>query len=265
MINLIQGDCLDLMQEIPGGSVDMVLTSPPYDNLRDYNKSLVWNQTIWESVIRQLYRVIKEGGLCVWIVSDATVNGSETGTSFKQALFAKSIGFRLYDTMIWDKGSSGAIGRINGYVDVFDYMFILSKGKPNKENTIRDKKNKRYGERKHPSCRDRDGVVRKSYNSIKVINQLGKRHNIWRIDPCKKKSERLHPAPFPVNLANDHVISWSNPSDIVLDPFMGSGTVGIACKNLGREFIGIEKDPDYFELAKNRINQHQAKQELGID
>ena len=127
MINLMQGDCLELMKGVPDGSVDLTVTSPPYDNLRSYNgNNEAWNEEVWKTTFKELYRTATEGGVVVWVVSDATIKGSETGTSFKQALYAKEIGFRLYDTMIWRKPHTGAIGNLNAYENVFVYMFVFS-------------------------------------------------------------------------------------------------------------------------------------------
>lgn len=191
-----------------------------------------------------------------WIVGDATIKGSETGTSFQQALWFKECGFRLFDTMIWNKNSSGAIGALNRYENVFEYMFILSKGKPKTINLIRDKRNK-YAEhdRGIGGQRRADGVVYRSKSTMhQIIREFGRRHNIWNINAVLSNKERCgHPAPFPIQLANDHIISWSNEGDIVLDCFMGSGTTGVACVNTNRNFIGIEIDENYFHIAEERI------------
>ena len=131
-MNLMLGDCLERMKEIPDGSVDLTVTSPPYDNLRTYNNSLDWGEHVWKPVLQELLRVTKKGGVVVWIVGDATIKGSETGTSFRQALYAKEIGFNLHDTMIWNKPTFTATGALKvRYAQVFEYMFVFSKGSPN--------------------------------------------------------------------------------------------------------------------------------------
>jgi len=255
-MQLILGDCLKKMKDIPDGSVDLTVTSPPYDNLRTYKDSLEWGEHIWKPVLEQLYRVTKEGGVVVWVVGDATIKGSETGTSFKQALYAMECGFRLHDTMIWDKGTNGSIGSMNRYADKMEYMFIFSKEKPKAANIIADRKNLRAGELQHGSLRQKDGTVRKTTNyGKKAIQEFGRRYNIWQIAPAKSKADRLHPAPFPPILAHDHIISWSNEGDVVFDPFMGSGTTGKMAKQLNRDFIGIEKVEEYFNIARDRINE----------
>lgn len=255
--SLINGDCLTVMKDIPDKSIDLTITSPPYDNLRTYNGNISqWNFEKFKKIAQELYRITKDGGVIVWIVADATIKGSETGTSFKQALWFKDCGFNLHDTMIWDKQNCSSIGSMNRYENTFEYMFVLSKGKPKSANIIKDKRNKRFGEMQHGSIRQKDGSVRKtSQYGKKTIEKFGRRHNVWNVTPCKSKSERLHPAPFPVQLAQDHTVSWSNEGDVVLDCFMGSGTTGVACLNTNRKFIGIELDKNYFEIAQNRLAQ----------
>ena len=255
MIDLKHGDCLELMKDIPNGSVDMVLTSPPYDNLRSYESSLDWDFEIFKNVANEIYRIIKNGGVVVWVVSDATVNGSESLTSFKQAIYFKDIGFDVHDTMIWEKSTFSAVGALKvRYAPVFEYMFILSKGKLKTFNPIKDRKNKHYGVAHHGTIRKRNGSTAavSGASSGKVINEYGQRFNIWKINE-EKVLNKLHPAVFPVQLAQDHIISWSNPDDIILDPFMGSGSTGVACVNTNRNFIGIEKVGKYFEIAEKRI------------
>jgi DNA modification methylase len=259
-IQLLQGDCLEVMKEIESGSVDLTVTSPPYDNLRTYNDTLVWNEHIWQAVIKELFRVTKIGGVVVWIVGDATIKGSETGTSFKQALWAMECGLRLHDTMIWEKPNFSMPCK-NRYHQVFEYMFIFTRGAPKTFNEICDRKNK-YG-----ACLGRNGVRSKSGQIIELkkpkAREFGRRFNVWKNNTVGQDfmcQELPHPAMFPEKLANDHIISWSNEYDTILDPFMGSGTTGIACVNTNRNFIGIEKDENYFEIAKNRIADCISKQ-----
>jgi len=262
---LIHGDCLERMKEIEDGSVDMVLTSPPYDNLRDYGKDFTgWGDHIWKPCLDQIYRTLKEGGVCVWIVADATIKGSETGTSFKQALYAKEIGFNLHDTMIYKKKGGGARGSNLCYWQNFDYMFIFSKGRPKSINLIKDKINKRAGFGGSASNGyARDGSRRVNKN-VKKIQQLGRRENVWEVAAGNNTSDDKndHPAVFPEKLAHDHIISWSNKGDTVLDPFMGSGTTGKMAKILNRDFIGIELDQGYFEIAKKRIDNVGRQEKL---
>jgi site-specific DNA-methyltransferase (adenine-specific) len=249
---LILGDCLDVLPKILNESIDLIITSPPYDNLRDYNNSLVWNFDIFKNIANELNKSLKNGGVIVWIVNDATIKGSETGTSFKQALYFKEIGLNLHDTMIWQKESFTAVGSLKTrYAPVFEYMFILSKGKPKTFNPLKDRKNKYAGHKVHGTIRQKTGQT-KSVSNNNVIKEYGIRFNIWKITPNKNNTTN-HPAVFPIKLVQDHIKTWSNENDLVLDCFMGSGTTGIACKNLNRKFIGIEKDQNYFNIAKNRI------------
>jgi site-specific DNA-methyltransferase (adenine-specific) len=255
MINLMLGDCLERMKEIPDGSIDLTVTSPPYDNLRTYNNTLDWGEHVWKPVLQDLFRVTKQGGVVVWVVGDATIKGSETGTSFKQALYAKDCGFNLHDTMIWNKGNFTAVGALKtSYAPVFEYMFVFGKGRPKTFSPIKDRKNKHFGDKYHQTVRQADGTTKDGHGKGKKrIAEFGQRHNIWFIHPEQSNSKRCHPAQFPEQLARDHIISWSNEGDTILDCFMGSGTTGKMAKQLNRNFIGIEKDETYFKIAQERI------------
>lgn len=255
MVDLRLGDCLDVMQGIGDGSIDLTVTSPPYDNLRTYNGNIDgWCDQTWMDVIEQLFRITSDGGVVVWVVADATINGSETGTSFKQALWAKECGFNLHDTMIWNKGGFNAVGSLQvRYAPVFEYMFVFSKGKPRSFNPLKDRKNKHPNAVLSGTIRNADGTLRPISNQGKKIGIYGQRFNVWEMPPEHGNKKRWHPAPFPDHLAKDHIISWSNEGDTVLDPFMGSGTTGVACVQTNRKFIGIELDQTYFNMAKNRI------------
>jgi len=248
------GDCLELMKNIPDGNVDLVVTSPPYDNLRDYNKRLEWNQDIWQNVVKELFRIVSIGGTVVWIVSDATVDGSETGTSFKQALYFKSVGFNIHDTMIWKKQTFTDTGSLRiRYPNVFEYMFVFCKGKPKAFNPIKDRENK-GPRKKHGTIRQPDGSTRPQSSLGKVYSdKLSQRFNIWEINTEVSNLKRKHPAQFPENLAKDHILSWSNENDLVLDPFAGSGTTLVMAKELNRQFIGIEKEKEYYDICVERL------------
>lgn len=257
MIKLHHGDCLEVMKDIPDGSIDMVMTSPPYDNLRSYNGNIEqWNFEKFKSIANELFRIVKKGGVIVWIVADQTKNYTESGTSFKQAIYFKEIGFKIYDTMIWQKPTASAIGSLRRYENIFEYMFVFSKGRPKTVNIIRDKPNKCRGEKVGGAVRGFDGTFRKTSNSKRRVADFGRRSNIWKISTVANYRESTgHPAQYPVQLATDHIISWSNKDDTILDIFMGSGSTGIACLNTGRRFVGIELDKQYFEIAKKRITE----------
>ena len=257
-VQLQRGDCIELMKSIPETSIDTTITSPPYDHLRTYEGVCDWGETQWKEALNQLYRITKKGGIVVWIVNDAFVKGSKSGTSFKQALYAKEIGFRIHDTMIWNKHSGGFNTHSNRYIGTFEYMFVFSKGAPKTHNLIRDRKNKYAGQRGPISIRQKDGSLRRQ--TPKIIKDYGARYNIWEINAVQSNIERTgHPAQFPVALAKDHVITWSNEGDTVLDPFMGSGSTAVACIKTNRNFIGFEVNENYFELAKKRIEKEMCE------
>ncbi|MBQ3349731.1 MAG: site-specific DNA-methyltransferase [Thermoguttaceae bacterium] len=257
-MELLHGNCIDLLRNISDSSIDATITSPPYDNLRAYNNGCQWGEQQWKEILKQLYRVTKDGGVVVWIVNDATVNGSETGTSFKQALYAKEIGFRLYDTMIWNKQSGGYISSRNRYTASFEYMFIFTKGAPKTHNLIRDKRNKWAGSTAVHGLRKRDGSVQKT-EQYSIIPEYGVRYNVWNINPVQSNTERTgHPAQFPLELAEAHVLTWSNEGDTILDPMMGSGTVGAVCAVTNRDFIGMDINKEYVDIAEKRIKQIQS-------
>lgn len=244
-------DCLVTMGKMSDNFIDLTITSPPYDNLRDY-KGYSFD---FESIAKELFRVTKQGGVVVWIVSDATINGSESGTSFRQALYFKEIGFNIHDTMIWNKTKMPQ--NHNRYEQGFEYMFIFSKGKPNVFNGIRDKENVEFGATAHASYRDKDGNVKKtsSFNKTK-ISKFGLRTNVWKHKPCLSKDDRNgHPAPFPQSLISDHILSWSNDGDLVYDCFMGSGTTAKMSILNNRNWIGSEISSEYCDIANKRISQ----------
>lgn len=252
-MKLINNDCLKVLPTIPKNSVDMIITSPPYDDIRDYNNSSTWNFDVFKNIANELQKCLKNGGVIVWIVNDATVNGNETGTSFRQALYFKEIGLNLHDTMIWQKETFTAVGSIKTrYAPVFEYMFILSKDKPKTFNPLIDKLNKSYGRKYDGTIRQKNGQTKPISSNGKKIKEYGIRYNIWKTN-SEKSNKTNHPAVFPLKLVQDHIKTWSNENDLILDCFMGSGTTGLACKNLNRKFIGIEIDQEYFKIAKNRI------------
>lgn len=253
---LIHGDCLEVMRGTPDNLIDLTVTSPPYDNLRSYNDSLDWGPHVWEPAIKNLYRLSRPGGVLVWIVNDATIGGSETGTSFRQALHAMECGFNLHDTMIWEK--SGPPKNHNRYEPWFEYMFVFSKGAPRTWNPIKRKKLYMDKRNKKNMGRNADGSLINGFANSGLEDTIIP--NIWKV-PNIVSTDKTggHPAPFPGDIAKRHIISWSNPGDIVLDCFAGSGTTGEACHLTGRRFIGIEKDAEYFQIAKKRIEQAQQQ------
>jgi site-specific DNA-methyltransferase (adenine-specific) len=194
-----------------------------------------------------------DGGVVVWNVKDSTANGSESGTSFRQALFAMECGFNLHDTMIWSKDAF-AYPDVARYCDTFEFVFVFSKGKPRAFNPIFDRKNKWAGTKVHGTSRKADGTMyEKSNNKKSDVKEFGMRFNVWDIPTEKKSGGVGHPAMMPERLAHDMILSWSNEGDIVLDPFMGSGTTGRMCVKTKRDFVGIDISENYVELARRRI------------
>jgi site-specific DNA-methyltransferase (adenine-specific) len=244
-INKIYNEnCLDTMARMPDGFIDLTVTSPPYDNLRTYNGYCF----DFENVAKELFRVTKQGGVVVWVVGDATIKGSETGTSFKQALYFKEIGFNLHDTMIYQKSSQP---RQNGYryEQAFEYMFVFSKGSISIKNIIQEP-SLNAGKNVKRTCRD--GGLDTLKESTNIVSEYKTKGNIWQYG--SKKNDTEHPAIFPEALANDHIISWSNPNDVIMDCFAGSGTTGIMAYKNNRKFILIEVSETYCDIIKQRFD-----------
>ena len=257
-------DCLEGMKRIPDGSVDLVVTSPPYDNLRTYGHLKGgFTFEMFKPIAKELSRILKEGGVIVWNVNDETIKGSETCTSFRQVLFFKDeCGLNLHDTMIFKK--TNPIPQIyrKRYNNEFEYMFVFSKGTVKTHNPIKvpclhaglqlkgtTYKNFSVGEQTRT----------KLANPVKEEKIKG---NIWEYVVGKKQIDqeaKKHPAPFPFELARDHIVSWSNENDIVLDPFMGSGTTAIAAIREKRNFIGFELNKEYYDKACKRIRLEMAQ------
>lgn len=249
---IITGNCIEVMNDFEPNSIDLTITSPPYDNLRSYNGFIF----PFEDIAKELYRVTKIGGVVVWVIGDATVNGNETGTSFKQALFFQSIGFNLHDTMIFQKTNPVPQIYRKRYTNIFEYMFVFSKGLVKTHNPIKI-------DCLHAGL-ELNGTTYKNYSKnnqkreklAKPVKNQKLKGNIWEYVVGKKKEDqesKEHPAPFPCALARDHIISWSNPGDIILDPMCGSGTTCKVAKEQERNFIGIDISEEYCNIANKRI------------
>jgi len=247
---IICGDNVETMAGFPADCIDLVVTSPPYDNLRTYGGHS-WD---FEGVANQLWRIIKPGGVVVWVVADATIDGSETGTSFRQALHFKDIGFRLHDTMIYERDGV-PFPETTRYQPCFEYCFVLSSGEPTRVNLIADRKNKSFGRTVSGTIRNADGTTQKMACHGQDIKEYGVRWNIWRVNATADNSRKTHPAQMPEALARDHILSWSNEGDLVLDPFAGSFTTCRAAMDNGRDWIGIEINPEYCEIGQKRLQQ----------
>lgn len=261
-------DCLEGMKGIRDKSIDLTVTSPPYDNLRTYNNSLEWNFEIFQEIAKELYRVTKDGGVVVWVVGDATINGSETGTSFKQALYFKEIGFNLHDTMIYQKVNP-LPQEFNRYQPCFEYMFILSKGKPKTFNPIMVEATK-FGSvkpQKYSSGARSANGESLSFNQPHNNRSQKYKHNIWGFSVgfgsvTTDKIAYQHPAIFPEQLAADHIFSWSNEGDTILEPFAGSGTTIKKAIELNRNYIAFEKEEKYYHIIQERIKKHTQQLKL---
>ena len=243
-------DCLEGLKQLDDESIDLSVTSPPYDDLRKYN-----NNFDFENIVKELYRVTKDGGVVVWVVADKTKNGSETGTSFKQALFFKDIGFNLHDTMIYMSDKPPLTH--NRYEQKFEYMFIFSKGKPKTFNPIMEECKYAGSDKKARTFRHTGDELQETHIKNKV-NKEKIKGNVWYFSTGYNKSTKdiiafKHPAIFPEQLANDHIISWSNENDIVFDPFMGSGTTAKMAELNNRKWIGCELSEEYCWIIKERL------------
>jgi site-specific DNA-methyltransferase (adenine-specific) len=260
---IINEDSEKVLKEIPSNSIDLTVTSPPYDEIRDY-KGYNFTDTVLCNIIAELFRITKSGGVVVWVVGDATVNGSESGTSFRQALKFMEIGFKLHDTMIYEKNTSSFPARRDGnrYTQIFEYMFVFCKDKIKNVNLICDKPNKWAGHTNwgKNTTRLKNGELQET-SDIKPVPDFSPRNNIWKYNVgkgfnSKDKESHEHPAIFPEQLAEDHIISWSNEGDIVLDPFSGSGTTSKMAKKNNRKYIGIDISEEYCKLAEKILAKY---------
>lgn len=242
---------LETMAKMPDGFVDLTVTSPPYDDLRTYNGYCF----DFENVAKELYRVTKQGGVVVWVVGDATVKGSESGTSFRQALYFKEIGFNLHDTMIYHR--HGRFPMANRYWQNFEYMFVFTKGKPNTFNAIKDEKAVGAVGSKIRQLERKKSDNLEFVETNRVRNEWKARGNVWYIPAGHfmhgEKIAFEHPATFPEKLANDHIVSWSDENDLIYDPFMGSGTTAKMAMINKRNYIGSEISKEYCEIAEQRL------------
>lgn len=258
---IIQGDAFQKLGEFESNSIDFIITSPPYDDLREYGGH-VFN---FEGIAKQLFRVLKDGCVMVWIVGDKTKNGNESGTSFKQALYFKEIGFKLHDTMIYRKFGSTYPNLLSfkRYIQCFEYMFVLTKGSLKKWNPLIDRKNKYPNQKNKTHVRNKDKLEYR--NREYTTSEYGLRYNIWDFSNTSQNKDFgkfEHPAMFPEQLAEDHIKTWSNENDLILDPFIGSGTVAkMALKN-NRRFLGIELNEDYIKIANKRIEPYLYQRKL---
>jgi DNA modification methylase len=245
-------DCLQTMQRMDNESIDFVITSPPYDNIRNYNGY----RFDFEDTAKELFRIIKTGGVVVWVVGDATINGSETGTSFRQALKFMEIGFRLHDTMIYYKNNPMPQTG-NRYHQMFEYMFCLSKESPKTFNPITEQT--KYRGLANMKNRGKNGEL----NYEKVERTTEKKvgnvffYSIGGGISTKDKIAYKHPAIFPEKLVVDQILTWTNEFDSVYDPFMGSGTTAKVSELLHRKWLGSEISKEYVDIAEQRLMEYR--------
>jgi DNA modification methylase len=257
-INKIYNEnCIDTMSRMSNNFIDLTVTSPPYDNLRTY-KGYSFD---FESIAKELYRVTKEGGVVMWNIGDATIEGSETGTSFRQALYFIECGFKLHDTMIFKKNSP-PFPSINRYYQIFEYMFVFSKGKPKTTNLIKDRINKTAGQNNGMGKAYKKDGSKVYQGSSDITYNKGIRTNIWNYLVGFQNESTGHPAVFPEKLASDHIYSWSNENDLIYDCFMGSGTTAKAAHLQKRNWIGSEISKEYVDIANKRLEPYLLQTKL---
>ena len=266
---LYNDDCVNIMNEMAknGQCVDLTVTSPPYDNLRTYNNSSEWSFDKFKEVAKGIWNVTADGGVVVWVVGDSVINGSESGTSFRQALYFMECGFKLHDTMIYEKNSSSFPASKNSkrYTQIFEYMFVFVKGKIHDCTLIADKENKWAGFTNWGTntMYNKEGVLVKT-TDIKPVPKFSLRNNIWKYSVgFNDKRFGKHPAVFPLQLAIDHILSWSKEDHVIFDPFLGSGTVMDACIKTNRtKLIGVEIDKEYFSIIERKVDYYKSSNDV---
>lgn len=253
--SIICCDCVEGMKQLEDNFIDLIVTSPPYDNIRNYNGY----KFPFEKIAQQIYRITKKGGVVVWVVGDKINNGNRTLTSFQHALYFQKIGFNVHDVMIYEKKNTPFM-RSNAYTNSYEFMFVFSKGSPRVFNPLQTK-TKRSGFEGLPFNKGADGINKKALGELKKEKSLT---NIWSYavglgGTTSDKIAFKHPAVFPEKLAEDHILSWTNEGDLVLDPMNGSGTTCKMAFINNRNYIGFEISAEYCQIAKERINMSQQK------
>ena len=244
----IKGDAVEVLgKKVPEDFIDLVVTSPPYENLRNYNGYSFRA----DRMLRALFRVMKPGGVCVWVIGDK-IKGGRSLISFDHAFIARECGFTVHDVMIYQKKNTPFM-RSNAYTNCYEFMFVFSKGKPKTFNPLKEP-TKRNGWETAVCNKGPDALN----NKVPVkLNKEKTRTNIWQYavglgGSTRDKIAFQHPAIFPEKLAQDHILSWTNEGDIVLDPMCGSGTTCKMAKQNKRQFIGIDMSEEYIKVAEER-------------
>jgi len=261
MNEIYNESCLDTMNRLSNNSIDLVITSPPYDNLRSYGNHSKWSFDTFKLIAEELTRTLKEGGVIMWNVQDATINGSRTGTSFKQALYFMELGLNLYDHLIWQKTGTPFPSNVR-YRNVWENMFVFSKGKPKHFNPILRKNVTGGDSRNRRRERNKDGELVMQERRVEV-KEWGIENNVWYISNHFKKTDKKrienHPAIMPEELVRRHIQSWCKEGDIVYDPFSGSGTTCKVALEMNRNYIGSEINPEYYNASIEILNQTNKK------
>jgi len=247
--SILCGDAVEVMKGFPSDSIDLVVTSPPYDELRNYN-GYSFN---FEGIAQGLFRVLKKGGVLIWVVGDKIRKGNKSLTSFKQALYFQNIGFNVHDVMIYQKKNTPFM-RSNAYTNCYEFMFVLTKGSPKTFNALTTE-TVRQGIEPLPFNKGADGVNKKIKKELKSTKTLT---NIWKyaVGLHGSTSDRIafkHTAIFPEKLAEDHILSWTKKGNTVFDPMCGSGTTCKMALLNKRKYIGCDISKEYVDIAKKRV------------
>lgn len=246
-----EGECSKVMSGWPADCIDMVLTSPPYADLLNY-RGFKFDLA---AIARQLFRVLKDGGVMVWVIGDKTVDYSRQMIPYTHAFGLRDAGFCIYDVMIYSKPAGRYMNRYR-YPNVYEHMIVASKGKPKTFNPIMVK-TKKPGDSRNTTILHRDADNNRTLG-YRTTAEERPHDNIWKYSPGFGAVDRYafeHPAVFPEKLARDQIISWSNPNDIVLDPMCGSGTTLKMARVYGRRYAGIDVAPEYLEIVRRRLRE----------
>lgn len=247
------------LKSLPDDSIPLTVTSPPWDDVRIYGDGTLtpWNANVFREVADQLWRVTAQGGVVCWHVGEQIQNGSESGTSSEQRLYFRDLGFRLWQTLIVETMAGHT--HKHRYGGAIQYIFVLTKGKPKTVNLLRDRPNKHAGNVHGFFKRDAHGKIH-SQTQV-VVAEYGVRGPVWKYFPRKAKDEeaRQHPAPMDETISRDLIRSFSEPGNLVLDPFAGSGTTLKWAMTFGRYYLGFEAVEEYFQLAKRRLERYRIE------
>ena len=256
-VRLFHGDCADVLAALAPVRADLIITSPPYDGIRDYEGASAAYD--FHRCAAPIAAALTDGGVMAWHTNDGVVNGGYTNTSLKAALhFCEDLGLVMHDRIIVDRMGLGAFAADRWFQN-WDYCWILSKGKPKTFNALEGEPNVSEGKVRRnrvDGLRNADGAPKLTFKTLPATPKTSKRRAIWRINSGSQAQafhgDISHPAPMPMRLAQDLISAYSNPDDLVLDPFAGSGTAAYAAMMMGRRAIGIEVHKPYLDEAIER-------------